>query len=153
MYFSFTTCLIKTDLSGNIIGSVNGLIGHMGCIAYNDLDGKVYGSLEFKHDSVGSEILENIGYTETMQDGFYIACFDADKIDRLNIDAEKSGVMQCVFLYEVYNDYSAEGHRLGCSEIDGITLVPAIGEKGDAEYIYVPMAFTAIRKERITIIR
>lgn len=137
MYFSFTTCLLKTDLNGDIIGSVKGLIGHLGCIAYNSLDGKVYGSLEFKHDSIGSGILANIGYKETMQDGFYIVCFDTNMIDRLDIDAENSNIMQSVFLHEVYDDYSADGHRLGCSGIDGITFAPAIGKNGDTEYLYI----------------
>ena len=48
VYFSFTTKLIKTDLEGNLIGTVDGLIGHLGCIAFNKEDGKVYGSLELK---------------------------------------------------------------------------------------------------------
>ena len=61
MYFSFTTRLVKTDMQGNVIGSVKGLAGHLGCIAYNYEDGRVYGSLEFKHDSIGKGILANIG--------------------------------------------------------------------------------------------
>ena len=32
MYYSFTTSLVKTDLEGNIIGSVVGLCGHLGCM-------------------------------------------------------------------------------------------------------------------------
>ncbi|MBR4889311.1 MAG: hypothetical protein IKU17_09215, partial [Clostridia bacterium] len=47
MYYSFTTCLVKSDLDGNVIGSVKGLAGHLGCIAYNYKDGKIYGSLEY----------------------------------------------------------------------------------------------------------
>ena len=34
LYWSFTTQLIKTDMQGNVIGSVVGLIGHLGCIAF-----------------------------------------------------------------------------------------------------------------------
>ena len=45
MYFSFTTALIKTDLKGRLIGSVTGLLGHLGCIDFNDEDGRLYGSL------------------------------------------------------------------------------------------------------------
>ena len=48
IYCSFTTCLLKADMNGNVVGSVTGLTGHMGCIAYNYADGMVYGSLEFK---------------------------------------------------------------------------------------------------------
>ena len=43
MYFSFTTFLLKTDMKGNPVGSVNGLLGHLGCIAYDS--GYIYGSL------------------------------------------------------------------------------------------------------------
>ena len=32
IYYSFTTMLVKTDLEGNFIGSVVGLLGHLGCI-------------------------------------------------------------------------------------------------------------------------
>ena len=60
MYFSFTTCLLKTDMNGNLIGSVTGLAGHLGCIAYNYENGKVYGSLEFKHDAIGKGVLKTI---------------------------------------------------------------------------------------------
>lgn len=137
LYCSFTTCLLKVDLSGNIVGSIKGLVGHLGCIAFNDADGSVYGSLEFKNDAVGKGILKNIGYVGEVKDGFYIVRFDADKIDRLDMDAEKDGVMQSVFLNEVYNDYSAEGHKLGCSGIDGTTFAPSMGKTGAANQLYV----------------
>ena len=45
LYFSFTTMLIKTDLEGRFIGSVTGLLGHLGCIDFCDRDGRLYGSL------------------------------------------------------------------------------------------------------------
>ena len=137
LYCSFTTCLLKVDLQGNIVGSVKGLVGHLGCIAFNALDGKVYGSLEFKNDAIGKGILKSIGYTGEIKDGFYIACFDVEKINRLDMDAERDGVMRAVFLQEVYEDYSADGHRLGCSGIDGTTFAPAIGETGEANRLYV----------------
>ena len=119
------------------MGSVKGLVGHLGCIAFNALDGKVYGSLEFKNDAIGKGILKSIGYTGEIKDGFYIACFDVEKINRLDMDAERDGVMRAVFLQEVYDDYSADGHRLGCSGIDGTTFAPAIGETGEANRLYV----------------
>ena len=49
-YFSFTTVLVKTDLLGNTVGTVKGLVGHLGCIDLNPEDGRLYGSLEFKND-------------------------------------------------------------------------------------------------------
>ena len=35
VYYSFTTVLVKTDLQGCVIGSVKGLVGHLGCIDFN----------------------------------------------------------------------------------------------------------------------
>ena len=132
MYFSFTTCLIKTDMDGNIIGSVKGLAGHLGCIAFQN--GKVYGSLEFKHDSIGQGILKNTDID--VVDGFYIAIFDVDKIDRPDMDAEKDGVMTAVFLKEVTEDYSAPGQRYGATGIDGVTFAPMPGQDGEM-FLYV----------------
>ena len=40
IYYSFTTKLIKSDLQGNVIGSVDGLIGHLGCIDFCERDGR-----------------------------------------------------------------------------------------------------------------
>ena len=57
IYFSFTTKLLKMDLAGNLIGSVDGLTGHLGCLTMNPADGRVYGSLEYKDDAIGKGIL------------------------------------------------------------------------------------------------
>lgn len=126
-YLSSTTRLLKADRHGNVVGSVCGLAGHLGCIAYNPADGRVYGSLEYKNDSIGLGILSRLG-RDALQNGFYIAIFDVDKITRMDMDAEKDGVMRAVYLPEVYDDYSAEGHRYGCSGIDGITFAPDWGK-------------------------
>ena len=140
MYYSFTTSRIKTDMEGNVIGRVDGLCGHLGCIAYNYDDGMVYGSLEFKHDAIGKPILSRVsaqrGEEVDVEDGFYIARFDVKKIDRVGMDAEKDGVMTAIFLSEVTDDYNAEDHRHGCSGIDGITFAPVPGEKGKMD-LYV----------------
>ncbi len=137
MYYSFTTCLVKTDMDGNIIGTVKGLAGHLGCIAYNYEDGRVYGSLEYKHDSIGSSILKRIDNEIDVTDGFYVAVFDVEKIDRMDMDAESDGIMVAVHLKEVLNDYSAEGHKHGCSGIDGITFAPVPGDCDGKKYLYV----------------
>ena len=71
------------------------------------------------------------------EDGFYMTVFDADKITRPNMDAEKDGVMEAVYLKEVTEDYKAPGHRFGCSGIDGTTFAPAFGEKSGKQYLYV----------------
>jgi len=130
MYFSFTTALIKTDLAGKVIGSVTGLLGHLGCIDFNDEDGRVYGSLEYKNDSIGQGILKHAGVTQALQTAFYIVAFDVEKIGRMNMDACTDGVMTSIYLQEVVQDYTAnvqnEGctceHRHGCSGIDGMTF-------------------------------
>ena len=137
MYFSFTTRLVKTDMQGRVVGSVKGLAGHLGCIAYNYEDGRVYGSLEFKHDSIGRGILASVGREDDIRDGFYAAIFDVDKIVRNDMDAEADGVMTAVYLDEVYRDYSAEAHRFGCSGIDGMTFAPAFGDEKGKSYLYV----------------
>lgn len=136
MYFSFTTELVKTDMTGHVVGSVKGLAGHLGCIAYREADGRVWGSLEYKHDSIGKGILSRIDRKEDVRDGFYIVLFDVDKIDRVGMDAEADGVMRAVYLAEVVDDYTAPGHRYGCSGIDGVTFAPAPGERG-ALQLYV----------------
>lgn len=130
MYFSFTTIFVKADLDGNIIGTVTGLTGHLGCIAYNYDDGRVYGSLEYK-----------------AKRAFYAAIFDVDKIDRPDMDAERDGIMTTVYLKEVVEDFTADmdgngifdgdkadtpDHRYGCSGIDGTTFGPPFGEGREA---------------------
>ena len=136
VYISFTTRFVKADMEGNIIGTVNGITGHLGCIDFNDEDGKVYGSIEYKHDSIGKGIINKIGATLADEDAFYIAIFDVDKIDRMDMDAEKDGVMKAVYLPDVVADYSYnEGgvkHRYGCSGIDGTTIGPVPGAGKDS---------------------
>ena len=147
IYYSFTTKLVKATLDGEIIGSLDGLVGHLGCIAFNEDDGRVYGSLEYKNDNIGKGILNALGDSEKYEDGFYIARFDVDKIDRLDIPAENSGIMNCIYLSEVVSDYLGVGknkkgeevpHRYGCSGIDGTTFAPLPAKSGDSKkYLYV----------------
>lgn len=123
LYLSFTTCLLKADLTGRILSRVEGIVGHLGCIAWNDRERRVYGSLEYKQDAIGQGIARNLGQDVPAQSGFYMARFDADKMDRPKMDALGDSVMDAVFLREVYDDYAAPGHRYGCSGIDGCTFV------------------------------
>ena len=140
IYYSFTTKLIKSDLDGNIIGSVDNIIGHLGCIDFNDSDGRVYGSLEYKLDEIGRGILKKLGIAEeNLKEGFYVAIFDVDKIDRLDMDAEKDGIMRTVYLKTVLDDYNAtvmnggveRRHAYGCSGIDGLAIGPDFGAGRD----------------------
>ena len=138
IYCSFTTEFIKLDMEGNLIGSVRGFTGHLGCMAYNYEDGRVYASLEYKNDDIGRHILNNLGVENEIKNAFYIAIFDVEKITRPDMDAEKDGVMTTVWLREVLEDYLAEWeedgfrkkHRYGCSGIDGMTFAPAFEGEG-----------------------
>ncbi|WP_067818548.1 hypothetical protein [Actinomadura kijaniata] len=135
MYFSFTNLLVKTDMAGKPIGSVTGFTGHLGDLAFNADDGRVYGSLEYKAAK-----------------SFYIAVFDVKKIDRMDMSAEDSGVVSTVYLKEVVEDYTADmngdgvfdgntgatpDHRYGCSGIDGVAFGPAFGKRGGRQRLTV----------------
>lgn len=138
MYCSFTTEFVKLDMEGNVIGSVKGFTGHLGCMAYCPEDGRVYASLEYKNDGIGKGILKHLGIEEEITNAFYVAIFDVDKIDRPDMNAETDGVMTTVWLKEVVEDYLAvweengekKEHRYGCSGIDGITFAPAFEGEG-----------------------
>lgn len=147
IYYSFTTKLVKSTLDGTIVGCVDGLMGHLGCIAFNKEDGRVYGSLEYKSDAIGKGILNKLGRTAQLEDAFYVAIFEVDKIDRLDMDAEKDGIMTSVYLKEVVKDYNGTGldregmvvpHRYGCSGVDGTTFGPMFGAPEDSkQYLFV----------------
>ena len=151
IYYSYTTKLVKATLDGEVIGPVDGLLGHLGCIAYNEADGYLYGSLEYKNDSIGKGILKKLGEdgegAQKLEDAFYIARFDVSKIDRLDMNAETDGIMKCIYLSEVVKDYLGEGrdkqgrvvpHRYGCSGIDGTTFGPLPGHsREEGMYLYV----------------
>ncbi len=144
MYFSFTTILVKTDMSGNVIGTVTGLLGHLGCLEFNDADGRLYGSLEYKNDSIGKGILKREKSDKRLDDAFYVAIFDVAKITREGMNAEKDGIMTTVYLPTVLDDYKAkvatadgrhEEHRFGCSGFDGISFGPAFGRSDGRRYL------------------
>lgn len=143
VYYSYTTQLIKTDLKGNIIGSVTGLLGHLGDMDFNEDDGRVYGSLEYKNDAIGKGIMRMEKSSKKLQNAFYIAIFDVDRITRQGMDAEKDGIMTTVYLPTVLEDYLANveldgkqvEHRLGCSGIDGVSFGPKFGKSGGKKYL------------------
>ena len=145
IYYSYTTMLVKADMQGNVIGSVKGLLGHLGCLDFNDEDGRVYGSLEYKNDAIGKGILRMENSDRRLDDAFYIAVFDVDRITRMDMDAEKDGIMTTVYLPTVLDDYlaeveTAEGrkpHRFGCSGIDGVSFGPRFGRRGGRMYLTV----------------
>lgn len=139
IYYSFTTMLIKTDLQGRVLGSVTGLLGHLGCLTFNEADGRVYGSLEYKMDEIGRGILRSEGQDRQLPNAWYIAIFDGDRITREGMSYTDEGVMTAVYLPTVVADYEAEAggkpHRYACSGIDGVTFGPAFGKADGKRYL------------------
>ncbi len=143
MYMSFTTSLIKLDMKGNLLGSVKGLTGHLGCISLNPDDGRLYGSIEYKHDGIGKGIMKGLGVKNDDRSAFYVAIFDVDKITRPDMSPKE--VMRTVCLPEVSKDFEAKvmnrgkqvEHRYGCSGIDGLTIAPKWGKKDGPMMLYV----------------
>lgn len=147
-YFSFTTSLVKTNLKGEIIGSVDGFIGHLGCLAMNPDDGRIYASLEYKNDKIGKGILQGSGIaskTDQNENSFYIAIFDGEKITRPGMNAEENKVLSTVYLKEVADDYNAmvinrgkqTAHRYGCSGIDGVAFGPQFGQRQGKNFLNI----------------
>lgn len=140
-YFSFTTILVKTDMNGKPVGSVKRLAGHLGCIDFDPLRRRVYGSLELKHDVIGKNIINRTGWDPNGEDNFYLVSFDADAIDRMDMDAELDGVMKAVWLRDPVVDYagtdpvSGKKHIYGCSGIDATAIGPVFG--GGAEKLMI----------------
>lgn len=146
IYFSFTDKLVKTDLSGKLIGSVTGIVGHLGDLTFDPKTNTVYGSLEYKNDAVGKGIRKTLGVEDNNDLGFYIALFNGSLITKQGIDAGEENILKTIYLKEVVEDYKAEVkegnrtvfHRFGCSGIDGITLAPSIAAKDNGKkYLYV----------------
>ena len=146
IYYSFTDKLIKTDMSGNLVGSVIGFVGHLGDLTFDPETGKIYGSLEFKNDAIGEGIRKKLNLKNSNKTAFYIAIFEGVRIVMPDMHIDKNDILQTVYLKEVVNDYEAEWregdrvvkHRFGCSGIDGVTLGPSVGDEKDSKnYLYV----------------
>lgn len=135
VYYSFTTLLVKTDLAGEIVGTVSGFTGHLGDLDFDQSDGRVYGSLEYKTARA-----------------FYIAIFEADKINRVGLQAQDSSFVSTVYLPDVVKDFDADldnsgtsagdtadtqDHRYGTSGIDGIAFGPRFGSTDGRQYLTV----------------
>lgn len=118
IYYSFTHLLAKYDFSGKLIGTVVGWTGHLGDLDFNPADGKVYGSLEYGKDKA-----------------FYIAVIDANRLDRVGVEASQTEIFRTVYLPEVVKDYVA--NRYGCSGIDGVGFGPAFGRADGPRYLTV----------------
>jgi hypothetical protein len=146
IYFSFTDKLIKMDMSGHLIGSVTGLVGHLGDITFDPKTNQVYASLEFKNDAIGEGISRELGLKNSNKIDFYIAMFNCAKMVKPDMNAQQGEVLRTAYLKEVVNDYRAVvkvggravQHRFGCSGIDGITIGPSLGDpRSHQRYLYV----------------
>ena len=145
IYFSFTTSLIKTDFEGNLLGSVEGLTCHLGCLDLDTETGKLYGSMEYKDDAIGKGI--SGAAATTRGNTFYIAIFDTKKITRPNMNPTEGDVLKAVYLKEVVDMYEGKTtnngkeyeHVYGCSGIDGISLGPQFGKKDGKKVINVAL--------------
>lgn len=135
-YQAYAHKLVKTDLEGNVIGTVENITGHLGCIDYCDEDGKLYGAL--------SQVVDESSQKEL---GF-IAIFDVSKIDQMGMNAEKEEIMRVVRLKTVEEYTSGTSisngveylHKYGSSGIDGLTIGPDFGAGKDSKkYLQVSM--------------
>ncbi|MGY0505617.1 hypothetical protein [Luteimonas sp. e5] len=126
IYYSFTNLLAKYDFSGRLVGTLVGWRGHLGDIAFNAADGRIYGSLEYKRANA-----------------FYAAVLDVSRLDRVGMVNQRSGILRTVHLAEVASDYAQDmdgdgkfdgdtadtpDHRYGTSGIDGVSFGPAFGK-------------------------
>ncbi len=142
IYYCFTTILVKAKFDGTVIGWVKGFLGHLGCIDYNEGDGKVYASLELKHDAIGAGIEKNTGIKIAEENAFYIAIIDVDKICRPDMDAEKDEVVKTAYLPIVVEWFDAilpdgKQHKYAVSGIDGTGVGPVFGEKNGTKKLMV----------------
>lgn len=150
IYFSYTDALVQVSLAtGEVTGSVGGFGAgsfgtsggaHLGCLEY--YDGWVYGSLEYKDPGAK----------------FFVAAFDTSKITKVGMDVKEmeSGV-NAILLKEPTEDFrdplnyggtyatnnQNDGHRLGCSGIDGITMGCMPGD--DSGGVYMILAYGVYR--------
>ena len=148
IYFSFTTRFVKTDWEGRVLATVDSIPGHLGAIALNPVDGKVYASLEYKDDAIGRGIARQLGTDSYSREGcmFSIAVIDGPRLTREGMTMN-DGVMYTVRLDDVVRDYcdsvrlSPDGplvpHRYGCSGIDGVCFAPAPGRTSGKNFLYV----------------
>jgi len=161
VYLSFTTMLVKMNMKGEVVGTVTGFLGHLGCLEFNEEDGRVYGSLEYKNDVIGKGILKQEGVSKQLETGFYVAIFDVEKINRKGMSAERDGVMTTVLLKTIAEDHLAKvktksgeiiEHRYGCAGFDGISFGPAFDGSGK-RMLTVAYGIYGIPSVPITIIR
>ncbi|MDR2253297.1 MAG: fibronectin type III domain-containing protein [Bifidobacteriaceae bacterium] len=148
VYYAYSKYFVKADLAGNVLGTMEDFHGHLGDLAYNPEDGRVYGSLFYWDDytkTVG-------GSTQKYEGAFYVAIIDVDKIDSMKMSAQTGGIMTAVFLHEVAKDYRVDRNgngtidsvfafspdgRYGAAGVDGIAFGPKFGSNSGKQYLTV----------------
>ena len=140
MYYSFTTRFIRTDLKGNVLGTIDRIQGHLGAMTFNPTDGCVYASLECKDDEIGEGIAKKLGVPMWKTSYFYIAIIDVAKVDRIGMIPENDPVFRTVCIKEAMADYAAEVPAKGVLTLDpgvgsapGQAPVPAAGKPAPAK--------------------
>ena len=108
MYCSFTSAFFKTDLEGNITGSVTGINGHLGAMVFDAAGRKVYASLEIKDDEIGKGISKTLGVQEhnREQSCFYVAEIEVEKVTGMEIPFDE--VVKLHPVDEAGKDYLAK---------------------------------------------
>ena len=129
-YLSFTTSLVKTDYTGNVLAKLDSIPGHLGAMSFDAAKRRLYASLECKDDEIGQGIAKNQGRAvySREESRFYIAVIDVDRLE------DGRGAMSTFEVAEAIADYKAQ---YGCSGIDGVTIAPQIGKKNGKPCLYV----------------
>lgn len=139
IYYSYTTSLVKCDLKGNVIGTITGIDGHLGDIALNKNNNKIYAS-----------------YNPTGKKALYVAIIDVGNLNSKGVDALSSGLIRTVHLKEVYDDFTAtvdvngkpRTRRYGVAGTDGVCFGPSF-ENNEGYYLTVACGISpqAYRKD------
>jgi hypothetical protein len=79
---------------------------------------------------------------DSVEEAFYIAVFDGDKITRADMSAEKDGIMTAAFVAPATADYlgtakNGKQHIYGCAGIDGTAIGPMPGDTDGKEWLFV----------------
>ncbi len=133
LYYTFTDILVKTDLEGNVIGTVTGYMGHMGDCSFNDMDGRLYATLQISPNNWG---------WEGSDEGWYVAIVDVDKITSVGMSYDAEGLMKVVEMSNIYQTATAElsnGQigKYGVTGLDGCAFGPKFGTSSGEQYLTI----------------
>lgn len=103
IYASISNALVKSDMNGNVVGSIYNLPGHIGDIAFNPDDGRVYAA-QYVYNGNG-----------------YISMIDGDDIAQVGMEySEHKEILKSV--YAVSADGTAIGPGFGETDSDKMYL-------------------------------